>query len=31
MQSAGDDITTYAVYAVILVVFFIVMKMPKKR
>jgi len=31
MQSAGDDSLTYIVYAVIIVVFFIVLKMPKDK
>jgi len=31
MQSAGDDSITYVIYAVIIVVFFIVLKMPKEK
>ncbi len=30
MSSAGDELINYIVYGVILVIFFIVMKMPKK-
>jgi len=31
MQSSGDDLITYVVYAVILVVFFVVLKAPKNK
>ena len=31
MPSSAEDITTYVLYAVIVVIFIIVMKMPKKK
>ena len=31
MPNSSEDITTYILYAVIVVVFIVVMKMPKKK